>query len=434
VSKLLRRSLGRDERPLQRQNAHQALSIPGGFWHALSLRVMRYPWRFFAPVLAVLLLLGAPFLQVRLGAPDASILPKSVPSRAAYDLLQTRFDPAETQPVILAVQTAHGDPIAMSGNLQALSQLVTRLQADLRVKRVDSIISLDPRLSLDQFTLLYTHPQLITDPYIGAAFKSLANGDTTLVNIVTKYGMIDPRSEALVQDIRASHFAGLKVLVTGGTAGVVDYVNIMYSQFPWALLAVAIITYLVLMLLFQSVFLPLKALAMNTLSILSAYGALVFIFQQGHLSGVLNFTPLGFVEASAPILMFCALFGLSMDYEVFLLSRVREEYLASGDNVHSVAWGMESSGAIITSAAAIVIIVSGGFVTADMILVKEVGVGIALAVLMDATLVRGLLVPATMRLLGDWNWWWPFGKLRPHIHQGGEVGDPAPHSEAATVG
>jgi RND superfamily putative drug exporter len=149
---------------------------------------------------------------------------------------------------------------------------------------------------------------------------------------------------------------------------------------------------------------------MNTLSILSAYGALVFIFQQGHFSGLLNFTSLGFVEASAPILMFCALFGLSMDYEVFLLSRVREEYLRTGDNIHSVALGMERSGAIITSAAAIVIIVSGGFASADMILVKALGVGMALAVLMDATLVRGLLVPATMRLLGDWNWWWPFSK------------------------
>jgi len=377
-----------------------------GFWHVLSMRVMRYPWQFFVPVLVFLLFLGGPFLQVRLGAPDASILPKSVPSRSAFDLLQSRFDANETEPIILAVQTRQGK-VFDTVNLVQLNTLVTRIQQDPRVRRVDSVVSLDPRINFDQYKIIYGSTGG-GDTFTQQATQNLAVDDTTLVSIVSKYGMIDTRSEALVQDIRASHFPGLKVLVTGGTAGVVDYVNTMYGQFPIAILVVAITTYLVLMLLFQSIFLPLKALLMNTLSILSAYGALVFIFQQGHLSQLLNFTPLGFVEASAPILMFCALFGLSMDYEVFLLSRVREEYLKTGDNVHSVALGMERSGVIITSAAAIVVIVSGGFILADMILVKALGIGMALAVLMDASLVRGLLVPATMRLLGDWNWWFPF--------------------------
>ncbi len=398
------------------KNASSAESL--GFWHTLSLRVMRYPWRFLIPVLGFLLLLGAPFLSVRLGAPDASILPKYVPSRSTYDLLQTRFDPNETEPIVLAVQSTKGDMLTPA-NLAALDALSVRLAQDPRVRRVDSVVTLDPRLTLNQYQVIYGQSQ-VADPFIGSTLRQLVVGDTTIVNVISKYGMIDPRSEALVQDIRATHFAGMRVLVTGGTAGVVDYVNTMYGQFPWAILAVAITTYLVLMLLFQSIILPLKALAMNTLSILSAYGALVFIFQQGHFDNLLGFTPLGFVEASAPILMFCALFGLSMDYEVFLLSRVREEWLATGDNVHSVALGMERSGAIITSAAAIVVIVSGGFITADIILVKSLGVGMALAVLMDATLVRGLLVPATMRLLGKWNWWWPFGQIRA----GGIEGEP----------
>jgi RND superfamily putative drug exporter len=146
---------------------------------------------------------------------------------------------------------------------------------------------------------------------------------------------------------------------------------------------------------------------MNTLSILASYGALVFIFQEGHLNHLLNFTPLGYVEASGPILMFCALFGLSMDYEVFLLSRIREAYDHTHDNTRSVALGLERSGAIITSAAAIVVLVSMAFASADMVIVKALGVGMALAVFLDATLVRGLLVPATMRLLGNANWWWP---------------------------
>jgi RND superfamily putative drug exporter len=163
------------------------------------------------------------------------------------------------------------------------------------------------------------------------------------------------------------------------------------------------------------VLLPLKAILMNALSILASYGALVWIFQEGHLANVLRFTPLGFVEASLPIIMFCVLFGLSMDYEVFLLSRVREEWDRTHDNARSVAVGLQRSGRIITSAALIVVVVTASFVTADVILVKALGLGIALAVFLDATVVRALLVPATMRLLGDWNWWVPapLGRLLP---------------------
>jgi RND superfamily putative drug exporter len=173
--------------------------------------------------------------------------------------------------------------------------------------------------------------------------------------------------------------------------------------------------YLVLLRTFGSVVLPLKAVVMNVLSILASYGALVVIFQGGALSGLLHFQPLGYVEASLPILMFCVLFGLSMDYEVFLLSRVQEAHLDGADNPTSVARGLERSGRIITSAAAIVVLVSLSFVAADIVLIKALGLGTAIAVLLDATLVRALLVPATMRLLGDWNWWAP-SWLRRWIH------------------
>jgi RND superfamily putative drug exporter len=173
-------------------------------------------------------------------------------------------------------------------------------------------------------------------------------------------------------------------------------------------LIVGLTTYILLLLLFRSIVLPLKAILMNTLSILASYGALVVIFQDGFLHQLLGFTPLGFVEASSPILLFCSLFGLSMDYEVFLLSRVQEAFWQTGDNTRAVALGLQRSGGIITSAAVIVVVVSACFATADMILVKALGLGMALAVILDATLVRGLLVPATMRLLGDWNWWLPF--------------------------
>ncbi|HEU5438764.1 MAG TPA: MMPL family transporter [Ktedonobacterales bacterium] len=407
-----------------RAEGQQQAGVESGFWHRLALGVMRYPVRVLVPVLAFLLLLGVPFLSVRLAAPDASILPPSVKSRAAYDLLAQRFDQSALSPIVLAVQTP-GSPLEPD-TLVALDSYVRQLASDPRVDHVVSIVSLDPRLSLDQYELMYDHPAAIGDPYIAQSLNAFAGDHITMVQVISRYSMLDPRSEALVQAIRATAPpAGLHVLADGGTAGVIDYVNTLYGAFPIALLVVALVTYLVLMLLFRSVVLPLKAIAMNALSIAASYGALVFIFQEGHLSGLLHFTPLGYVEASAPILMFCALFGLSMDYEVFLLSRVREAYEQTGDNTLAVATGLERSGRIITSAAAIVILVSLAFAAADLVIVKALGVGMALAVLLDATLVRGLLVPATMRLLGNLNWWWPWplNRLLPGVvfHAGAKV-------------
>jgi len=377
-----------------------------GFWHRLALGVMRHPIATLVPVLALLLLLGLPYLSVRLAAPDASILPASVKSRAAYDLLVTRFDAAQTTPIVIAVRTP-GSPLAQS-NLEALDRYVRSLAADPRVASVQSIVSLDPRLTLAQYELLYSNPGNIADPYIAQSLSSLVGERITMVEVISKYGMLDPRSEALVEAIRNTPLqGGFSALVDGGTAGIIDYVNTLYGALPVAMLLIFAVTYVVLMLLFRSLVLPLKAILMNLLSILACYGALVFIFQEGHLSALLHFTPLGFVEATGPILIFCTLFGLSMDYEVFLLSRIREAYEQTRDNTTSVAIGMERSGRIITSAAAIVIVVSSAFSSADLIIIKALAVGMALAVLLDATLVRGLLVPATMRLLGDLNWYWP---------------------------
>ncbi len=384
-----------------------------GFWYRLSYLVMRYPVQVFVPVLLLLIAFGLPFLGVRFSAPDASILPTTVPSRAAFDLLATRFNARETTPILLAVQTRGN--VMTPGNIRNLYYYVQRIEADPRVARVDSIVSADPRFTLDQYELLYTHPQLIADPYLSALIKSSVAGNTTMIQVISKYNMLDQRSQELVLTIRNTPPGnGIAVLVDGGTAGDIDYVNSLYTDFPQAVLIVAITTYVVLLFFFRSVVLPLKAILMNTLSILASYGALVVIFQDGFLHQVFGFTPLGFVEASSPILLFCSLFGLSMDYEVFLLSRVQEAFWQTGDNTRAVALGLQRTGGIITSAAIIVIVVSACFATADMILVKALGLGMALAVALDATLVRGLLVPATMRLLGNLNWW-PQGRWRkPH--------------------
>ena len=405
-----------------------------GFWYRLSHLVMRYPVRIFIPVLLLLIALGSPFLGVRFSAPDASILPASVPSRAAFDLLNSRFNVQDTTPILIALQTS-GD-VLTPGNIQNLYHYVQRIEADPRVARVDSIVSADPRFTLAQYEALYAHPQLVSDPYLASFLKVSVAGNTTMIQVISKYDALDQRSLQLVQTIRnTAPGNGMKALVDGETAANIDYVQSLYSDFPIAALIVAVTTYIVLLFFFRSVFLPLKAIVMNTLSILASYGMLVVIFQDGFLHQFLNFTPLGFVEASSPILLFCALFGLSMDYEVFLLSRVQEAFWQTGDNTQAVALGLQRSGGIITSAAVIVVVVSASFATADMILVKALGLGMALAVALDATLVRGLLVPATMRLLGNWNWWLPIAGVqrRPSTHSEQFVADQLAARESESI-
>jgi RND superfamily putative drug exporter len=208
--------------------------------------------------------------------------------------------------------------------------------------------------------------------------------------------------------------AGMARYVGGYNAGVIDYLANLYGQFPLVIAVVVLITYLILTVVLRSAILPLKAVLMNALSLLGAYGAVVFIFQQGHLSTLLNFTPTGYIDETTPIILFCTLFGLSMDYEVFLLSRMREQWLLTGNNAASVALGLERTGRIITSAALILVVVAGSFAFTNIVLVKAVGLGLAIAILLDATLIRCLLVPATMRVLGHWNWWLP-RFLRPLI-------------------
>jgi RND superfamily putative drug exporter len=379
-----------------------------GFWTRLAHVVMARPLVFLVPLLALLVGLGLPFLRVDLGAPDASILPTDVQSRKGFDLLRAHWGEGELAPVLLVFQTTDGSSPLQPERVKALADFVRRVQAEPSVSRVTSIVSLDPRITPDQYALMYADPTRIGDAYGQVASQASVRQDTVLAEVTSKFGQTDDRSKQLVRAIRATPPPeGFRLLVGGGTAGVNDYADRLYDEFPRAALLVVLAIYLVLLRTFGSVVIPLKAVLMNVLSILASYGALVVIFQEGALADVLHFQPLGFVEASLPIVMFCVLFGLSMDYEVFLLSRIHEAYLEGADNATSVARGLEQSGRIITSAAAIVVLVSLSFVAADIVLIKALGLGTAIAVFLDATLVRALLVPATMRLLGDWNWWAP---------------------------
>ncbi|MDQ3695230.1 MAG: MMPL family transporter [Chloroflexota bacterium] len=380
--------------------------IGDGFWLRLSRWVMAHPVMVLIPTLTLLLLLGSPFRHANISSPDVTILPESLPSRQAFEVLAAEFGRGEISPLLLVFQSPTS--VFRPEHLGQIHDLTQRLANDPRIDRVQSIVPAIPGVSRGQRIALAGVQQGLSVLGVNDDFQRIANANTTVVFAYPRLLPNDDRSKALLAEVRATALTGdLSLLVTGGTAGIVDVVEVMYRDFPIAIALVMAATYLVLLILFRSLLLPLKAIVMNSLSILASYGALVWIFQDGNLSGFLGFSALGFVEASLPVILFCVLFGLSMDYEVFLLSRVREEWDRTGDNTEAVAMGLQRSGRIITSAALLVVVVTASFVTAEVVLIKAVGLGIAIAVFLDATVVRALLVPATMRLLGDWNWWLP---------------------------
>ena len=381
-----------------------------GPWARHARRVMQRPLVFLIPTLGLLLLLGSPFLHVRFNSPDASILPADLPSRAAFDRLRDAFGEGEFAPIAIAVRT-NGNATDAE-NVAALFDYSRRIAADPRVTRVDSLVDIDPRLTLSQYQLMYGDPNGPRDRFIAIALGATTKGDLTAFTITTPFGPNRDEGRALVRDLRAAAGplaapAGTTVLVGGGAADVADVVDGVAADFPRTAVFIIVTTYIVLFALLRSVVLPAKALILNALSLTASFGALVWIFQDGNLSALLGFQPVGFVETTQPVILFCVLFGLSMDYEVFLLSRMKEVWDTTGDNTEAVARGLERSGRIVTSAALIVVVVAGSFAFADIVLIKALGLGVAIAVALDATVVRGLLVPSTMKLLGRWNWWMP---------------------------
>ncbi|MEZ4523364.1 MAG: MMPL family transporter [Thermomicrobiales bacterium] len=303
----------------------------GVFWVRLSEFVMNRPWFVFLPTVGLLLLLGLPFLNANLSSPDASILPSRVDSRRGFDILQSEFNDGEISPIIISVES--DGPINDPAQLERLWNFTRWLAADERVLRIDSIVTLDRRLSLAQYQVLFRQPDLLDDPFLSTSYERLASGRTTAILVYTGDASNATATRDLVGDIRDyNQPPGMSMLVDGGAAEIRDIINHMYSLFPLVAGMIVLVTYIVLLLMLRSVILPLKAIAMNALSIVASFGAMVFIFQEGHLDWLFRFDQLGYVEASQPIILFCILFGLSMDYEVFLLSRIREEYLKTSDN------------------------------------------------------------------------------------------------------
>ena len=397
--------------------AGSSKSYGPGIWQIIARWVTTRPWPVFIATLFLLALLGSPFMRVRMGAPDITTLPSDVTSRQGYDILVKTFGIGQVAPIFVVVETEGS--IFSRENVGMVYDFVKELEKKQGVVRVESFVSYAPDIGRGQYQLLYQNPENIPFPELQRSLSLMAGQNIAVISVVTSYSPVSEEAKALVREIRsmgpstllggsgAADNDAMILYVGGAAAELMDLVNELYSTFPKALLLILGTTYLALLVLFGSVIIPLKAVIMDTLSILASYGALVLIFQDGHLSNVLSFTPAGYVDATVPIVMFCILFGLSMDYEVFMLSRIKEEYEASGDNTMSIGRGLERTGRIVTSAAMIILLVSGSFALADIIVIKALGIGIALAILLDATIVRALLVPATMQLLGDVNWWTP---------------------------
>ena len=459
-------------------------STASGFWARSAELVMRRAFVVLLIVGAVLFLLLYPVTHMKVGVPEASVLPTKYESRLGDDVLKEDFDYARLTPIEL-LATLPDDPLSPEG-LAGIRELGERVEGAEGIERVESIYTVgeegareyaeqltqareeaqtesarrvegQPETLRRQFGAVLpgaeereraeaerraagelddqipelpegisAHgsvtpegvanflalPEIRESQEIENAIDAYTAGDRAYVRAVTESSPYTEEARAAVGEVRAVEPpAGMSFLVGGLPAGQKDFISNLYGNAPYAVAFVLGVTYLVLFLTFRSFFIPLKAVIVNILSLTASFGAMVFVFQDGNLSGLLGFTPLGFVDATLPILMFCTIFGVSMDYEVFLLSRIREAYEYGESNTASVAKGLTSTAGIITSAAAIIVVVTGAFAFTGIITTKAVGLGLAVAVLVDATIIRVLLVPATMRILGDWNWW-PGGRKK----------------------
>jgi RND superfamily putative drug exporter len=470
--------------------------VGAGLWARSAEIVMRRPLVVLLVVGTLLFALLYPAMHMKVGVPEASVLPERYESRAGDDILKEDFDYAGLTPIEV-IATLPEDPLSAE-SLEKVRDLGQRIGETENVERVESIytvgeeaareyaqsleaareeaeieatrlsdevvteqlnslrgqygavppgaeervraeaerrateeierqipelpegVSADGAATPEGVANVLALPEVRESEEIGNTLSFYAAGERALLRAVTESSPYVEEARDTVGEVRVIEPPeDTSVLVGGLPAGQKDFISNLYGNVPYAVAFVLGVTYVVLFLTFRSVFIPLKAVIVNILSLTASFGAMVFVFQDGNLSGILGFTPLGFVDATLPILMFCTIFGVSMDYEVFLLSRIREAYEEGESNTASVARGLVATAGIITSAAAIIVVVTGAFAFTGIITTKAVGLGLAVAVLVDATIIRVLLVPATMRILGDWNWW-PGGRRKNVFRAEGE--------------
>jgi len=382
-----------------------AFGLREGVWKRLASWVMAHPLLVLLPILAFIALVGWPFFRLQTAGTDITALPETAESRQAASVLAETFPDQAATRVLVAVRFP-GPPFTPE-RAAALYDATRRWARLPGVAGVESIVNLDHRMTREEYVQLAGMGAAFQPPELSFAEAAYLHGDVAVVQVLTSAPASSAEARRLVDALRGDRIVGDgRALVGGQSASDVDSTRFVLDRAPLAVGFVVLVTLVALFVLLGSVVLPLKAVVMNFLSIAASFGALVFIFQEGHLRWLLHFQPRA-LEPALPVLLFCTLFGLSMDYEVLMLSRMREEWIRTHDNRHSVAEGLERTGSLITSAAAIMIAVFAAFALAKILVVKAMGVGMAIAVGLDATLVRVLVVPATMRLFGDVNWWAP---------------------------
>ncbi len=390
--------------------ARRARPRGAGFWGWVASTVMRHPARIAIPTAAVLLLVGTPFLHLRLatGSDVADIPPGA--ARTGFALLTNDFPQAggvDDLNLVLRYPAALGHRLSRQQQAQLVAYLA-RVRRIPGVQGVTGPLTPPPRMAPGAYHRALARAPAQRGRELNTYIAGNLGGPLAQFEVANQHSPDSGQAAALVQRLRStSGPPGTEVLVTGGGAESVDFLAAFGATIPWAVLLVVMVTMVVLLLTFGSVLIPIKAVLMSLISISAAFGAMVWIFQDGHLSQMLQFTAAGDITATTPVLMFAVLFGLSMDYEVFLLSRIRERYCETGDNREAVEHGLVATGGVITSAALIMIAVFAAFALGHVLEIQTLGVGMAIAVAVDATLVRGIMVPALMRLLGRANWWAP---------------------------
>jgi uncharacterized membrane protein YdfJ with MMPL/SSD domain len=362
-----------------------------GFWTRLSHFVMKRAGSVMVVTLGILFLAGSPFLRVKFTTLDAHSLPANFESREVSDILARDFPDGDASPMSVVVEMP-GSPLE-GANRQSLADYTFAVGHVAGVTRIDGLATIDPSLPI---------------PASEALAASKVSGNDTVISVFFAGDPQSTEAQRILKDVRAvPKPAGATVLVGGQTANLVDLLTDLQDHLWQAALVIGLSTFILLLFMLSSILIPLKAILLNALSLSAAFGGLVWIFQYGHLEKLFAFTSNGSLDANQPILVFVIAFGLAMDYEVFLVSRIKERFEHSHDTVDAVTFGLEKTGQIITSAALLLIVVIGAFATSKIGLLKQLGIGLALAVAIDAVIVRSLLVPATMRFFGEYNWWTP---------------------------
>ena len=375
-------------------------------WHGFALAVTRRPWLFLLPAMAITAFAAWPYSRLEVATTDVSVLPRDAEARVGFAVLRDAFPEIAATRINVVVEFPSA-PALTSERVHALHATSRRLAALPHVRSVESIVDLSPGLEATTYALMLTLPTAMQPPDLSYALRSFVAERATLMTVVTDARPSSHEARDLVGALRAERAVGDGRLLVGGQAARdLDSLALISERSPSAVAFIVVATLVILFVLLRSVLLPIKAVLMNMLSIGASFGALVWVFQEGHGRDLLMFEP-GFIDPTLPVMLFCLVFGLSMDYEVLLLHRMQEEYEHTGDNSQAVAEGLSRTSGLITSAAAIMVSVFAAFSVARILVVKATGVGIVVAILMDATIVRLLIVPSTMALLGDLNWWAP---------------------------